>query len=198
MKNPSDRRKQMTNQINENENTNLRIKGFLVELLNDTDIENVRPYSPMQLEILKIYEEGILNGQDNIPDDILKISKQAQPSQTEFTKYKLWLQQKYRSPYTGEVIPLNKLFTRAYDIEHVIPQSRYFDDSFSNKVICEVEVNRDKENNTAYEYIKKNSGKKIELSYGNEVRIFTIEEYEEFVKKHFLKKQKQDEKTTDG
>ena len=32
--------------------------------------------------------------------------------------------------------PLAKLFTAAYEIEHVIPQSRYFD-SFSNKVICE-------------------------------------------------------------
>jgi len=185
MKNPADKRKQLTNQVTENEATNLRIKALLAEMLNDSTVENVRPYSPMQQEILKLYEEGVLNAENNIPEDILKITKQAQPTQTELIRYKLWLQQKYRSPYTGEVIPLNKLFTRAYDIEHIIPQSRYFDDSFSNKVICEVEVNKDKDNSTAYEYIKNNRGKKIELSYGKEVTLFTVEQYEEFVKNQY-------------
>ena len=185
MKNPADQRKQMTNQISENENTNLRIKALLVELLNSGDVENVRPFSPMQQEILKIYEDGVLSAEENIPDDILKITKLAQPTVAELTRYKLWLQQKYRSPYTGEMIPLAKLFTRAYDIEHIIPQSRYFDDSFSNKVICEVEINKDKDNSTAYEYIKNNRGKKIELSLGKEVTLFTLEEYEDFVKNHY-------------
>jgi len=187
MKNPSDKRKSMTESINENENTNLRIKALLTELLNDNDIENVRPYSPMQQEILKIYEEGALNAEGEIPDDILKIAKQAKPSSSELTRYKLWLQQKYRSPYTGDVIPLNRLFTRSYDIDHVIPKSRYFDDSFSNKVICEVEVNKDKDNLTAYEYIKENRGKKVELSNGKVTTLLTIEQYEEFVKNHYSK-----------
>lgn len=185
MKNPSEKRKQMTSQISQNENTNMRIKALLTELLNSGDAENVRPYSPSQQEILKIYEEGALNGSAEIPEDILKIAKMAQPSTSELVRYKLWLQQKYRSPYTGEPIPLGKLFTRAYDIEHIIPQSRYFDDSLSNKVICEVEVNRDKDNSTAYEYIRNNRGKKIELSFGKVVTLFTISEYEDFVKTHY-------------
>lgn len=185
MKNPADKRKQLTNQIAENENTNLRMKALLVELLNSGDVENVRPYSPMQQEILKIYEEGALNAEETIPEDILKISKLAQPTTAELLRYKLWLQQKYRSPYTGQVIPLNKLFTAAYEIEHIIPQSRYFDDSFSNKVICETEVNKDKDNSTGYEYIKNNSGKKIELSLGKEITLFTVAQYEDFVKTNY-------------
>ncbi len=188
MKAPKSDRERMTKQITENENTNLRIKALLIELLNDKDIENVRPFSPMQQEILKIYEEGVLSAEDgNIPDEILKIAKMAQPTPSELIRYKLWLQQKYRSPYTGNIIPLNKLFTREYDIEHIIPQSRYFDDSLSNKVICEVEVNKDKDNATAYEYIKNNRGKKIELSHGKVATIFTVEEFEEFVKTHYNK-----------
>ena len=188
MKNPADERKRLTEKINENENTNLRIKALLAELLNDSEIENVRPYSPMQQEILKIYEEGALSSANgNLPDDIAKIAKQAQPSSAELIRYKLWLQQQYRSPYTGEIIPLNKLFTRAYDIEHIIPQSRYFDDSFSNKVICEVEVNNDKDNRLAYQYIKDNSEKIIELSYGKRVRLFSVKDYEDFVKTHYSK-----------
>jgi CRISPR-associated endonuclease Csn1 len=187
MKNPTDKRKEMTNKINENENTNLRIKALLIELLND-GVENVRPYSPMQQEILKIYEDGVLSAEDgNIPDEILKISKQAQPSSSELLKYTLWLQQKYRSPYTGAIIPLNKLFTREYDIEHIIPQSRYFDDSLSNKVICEMEVNKDKDNLLGLEYIKSNYGRTIELSGSRKVQLFTVEAYEKFVKDTYSK-----------
>ncbi|MDP4210729.1 MAG: HNH endonuclease domain-containing protein [Bacteroidota bacterium] len=185
MKNPADKRKAMSDIVTENENTNLRIKALLSEMLNDDSIENVRPYSPSQQEILKIYEEGVLNSIDEIPDEILKIKKSAQPSKSELIRYKVWLDQGYCSPYTGEMIPLSKLFTPAYQIEHIIPQSRYFDDSLSNKVICEAEVNADKDNCTAYEYIKNNSGKKIELSFGKEVSILTLNAYEEHVKKSF-------------
>lgn len=184
MKNPAEKRKQMTNQSIENENTNLRIKSLLIELLKDEEQKNERFYSPMQQEILKIYEEGVLNAEEGrIPDDILKISKQAQPSPSELLKYKLWLQQKYRSPYTGNIIPLNKLFTRDYDIEHIIPQSRYFDDSISNKVICETAVNKDKSNLLGLEYIKKNYGKIL----GAGLRIFTVEAYEAFVRENYSK-----------
>jgi CRISPR-associated endonuclease Csn1 len=187
MKNPADKRKKMSQQMTANENTNLRIKALLAEMLNDAQIENVRPYSPMQQEILKIYEDGVLNSGIEIDDDILKISKMAQPSKADLLRYKLWLEQKYRSPYTGAVIPLSKLFTPAYEIEHIIPQSRYFDDSFSNKVICESEVNKDKTNLLALEYIAQNSGKKIELSSGKYITLFTTDQYEDFIKTNYAK-----------
>jgi CRISPR-associated endonuclease Csn1 len=188
MKNPADKRKQMTKQISENENTNLRIKALLAELLNEGDIENVRPYSPMQQEILKIYEEGVLNAEDGrIPDEILKISKQAMPTSGELKKYKLWLEQGYHSPYTGKMIPLTRLFTRDYDIEHIIPQSRYFDDSMSNKVICESEVNSDKGNETAFAYIKRKGGSMVPLSHGKYVRLLSPDQYEDMVKRNFAK-----------
>ncbi|MDN3667740.1 hypothetical protein QWY93_00080 [Echinicola jeungdonensis] len=84
MKNPADKRKQITNQITDNENTNLRIKALLTELKNDTGFENVRPYSPMQQEILKIYENGVLNSNIEIPEDIEKISKKAIPTSSDY------------------------------------------------------------------------------------------------------------------
>ena len=98
---------------------------------------------------MHIYEEGALQEltkEDNDYEEIFKISKIPQPSAKELLKYKLWLEQKYRSPYTGKPISLSKLFTSAYQIEHIIPQSRYFDNSFNNKVICESEVNTLKSN----------------------------------------------------
>jgi CRISPR-associated endonuclease Csn1 len=185
MKLPAEDRKKITNQITENENTNLRIKALLAEMVNDQSIENVRPFSPMQQEILKIYEDGILNSDVEIEEDILKISKTAQPSSSDLKRYKLWLDQKYKSPYTGQIIPLNKLFTSEYEIEHIIPQSRYFDDSFSNKVICESAVNKLKDNYIGLEFIKKLGGTIVECGKGKSVKVLKLEEYEEFVKKNY-------------
>ncbi len=189
MKNPADKRKRMTENILQNENTNLRIKAMLMEFTNpEMGIENVRPYSPSQQDILRIYEENAL---DNLTKDdkefefVSKISKTAQPSKSDIVRYKCWLEQKYRSPYTGEMIPLAKLFTNAYEIEHVIPQSRYFDDSFSNKVICEAEVNKLKDRQLGFEFIKNHKGEKVQISQGNTVEILSVEAYEKFVKDHY-------------
>lgn len=185
MKLAAEERDRLTRQISENENTNLRIKALLAEMMNDSSVENVRPYSPMQQEILKIYEEGILKSDIEIEDDILKISKTAQPSTSDLRRYKLWLEQKYKSPYTGQIIPLYKLFTPEYEIEHIIPQSRYFDDSFSNKIICESAVNKLKDNYIGLGFIKQFGGTKIETGFGKCLTIFKIDEYEDFVKKHY-------------
>lgn len=188
MKKTKEERERDTKNITENENTNLRIKALLAEMQYYPEVENVRPYSPMQQEILKVYEEGALNSDIEISDDILKISKTAQPSSTDLKRYKLWLEQKYRSPYTGEIIPLNKLFTPEYEIEHIIPQSRYFDDSFSNKIICEAAVNKLKDNQLGYEFIKNYHGTYLEIGLNKKpVKIMEIKDYEDFVKQHYSK-----------
>ena len=189
MKNTAEERKRLTEQVTSNENTNLRIKALIAELKENSDgvlfVEDVRPYSPLQQEALKIYEEGVLTSGENIPDDILKISKTAQPTKTELQRYKLWLEQKYRSTYTGEMIPLSKLFTAEYEIEHVIPQSRYFDDGLSNKVICEAAVNKLKDKQLGYEFIKNHHGEIVETGYGKKVKVFNEDEYADFVKKNY-------------
>lgn len=193
IKSTKEQRANATARILDNENTNMRIKMLLQEFLNpEYEIDNVRPHSPSQQELLKIYEEGILSDETiSIPDDITdiikKLNKSVQPTKAEFMRYKLWLEQKYRSPYTGEIIPLGKLFTTEYEIEHIIPQSVYFDDSYSNKVICESEVNKLKTNQLAYVFIKENHGRKVTLIYGKTVEILSLQDYEAFVKEHYAK-----------
>lgn len=195
MKNPADKRAQMTQRILENENTNLRIKALLTEFMNpEYEIENVRPFSPSQQDLLRIYEEGVLNCVAEIPDEISNIlgkfkqtESSKRPTHSEILKYKLWLEQKYRSPYTGAMIPLSKLFTPAYEIEHVIPQSRYFDDSFSNKVICEAAVNKLKDKSLGYEFIKNHHEEIVELDFGKTVSILSVEAYEKLVKEDYQK-----------
>ena len=190
LKNPSDKRAQITKRVLENENTNIRIKALLAEFLaEDYKIENVRPHSPNQQDLLRIYEEDVLA--NNEPDDEIKdiinslSNPTKQPSHTQVLRYKCWLDQKYCSPYTGQPIPLSRLFTSDYEIEHIIPQSRYFDDSFSNKVICESEVNKLKDNQLGYEFIKQHHGQTVQLASGKMVRVLEVEHYEQLVKDNF-------------
>lgn len=174
-----------------NQQTNLRIRCMLQEFADpEFHIDNVRPQSPSQQEILKVYEQGVLDSTDNIPDDIQTIidhigDKNKGASKNDMLRYKLWLEQKYQSPYTGQPISLSRLFTSEYEIEHVIPQARYFDDSMSNKVICETEVNRDKGSMLAYEFIKSRGGMIVKGTGGRQYKILDTVQYEEFVKSHY-------------
>lgn len=190
MKNPANKRKEITDTIAKNEATNIRIKRMLWDFMNpDFNIENVKPGSPSQQDLLKIYEESVVASDgDDMPDEIKQIRDKyskaeasKRPTHSEALRYKLWLEQRYRSPYTGKIIPLGKLFTPAYEIEHVIPQSRYFDDSLSNKIICESEVNKLKDNQLAHEFIVKHHGQRVQTG-GGYVEIFEVDDYERFVK----------------
>lgn len=195
MKNPADKRKLYLEKQLSNENTNLRIRAMLTEFMNpEFEVENVRPHSPSQQEILRIYEDTALNDSSfgDVPEDIIQtldkfknIDPAKRPTRSEILRYKLWLEQRYRSPYTGEVIPLGKLFTPAYEIEHIIPQSVYFDDSFNNKVICEAGVNKEKGNLMGMAFIKEKHGMIVHLGGGKTVRIFEVTEYEKFIKDHY-------------
>lgn len=194
LKRTAKEREQDSKRISENENTNLRIKALLTEFMNpEYEVEGVRPYSPLQQERLRIYEGHILENASKeeletyspIIRGLSETDIKKRPTTSEVMRYKLWLEQKYCSPYTGQTIPLAQLFTSAYEIEHVIPQSRFFDNSQSNKVICEAEVNKLKSNGLGMEFIKAHPGEIVTCTGGRQVRIFTPEEYTEFVNKHY-------------
>ncbi|MBR1644975.1 MAG: type II CRISPR RNA-guided endonuclease Cas9 [Bacteroidales bacterium] len=183
-------REALSRSIAKGEETNQRIRMLLNELKNpDCGVEGVRPQSPSQQELLKIYEEGALSSAE-MTDDIKDIhdrltDNKRQPSHAEVLRYKIWLDQKYISPYTGQPIPLACLFTPAYEIEHVIPQSRFFDDSMSNKVICEAEVNRLKGRLLGHEFITQHHEQIVPLSGGGTVRVLSKSEYEQLVQRLF-------------
>jgi CRISPR-associated endonuclease Csn1 len=78
----------------------------------------------------------------------------ARVTRNDIIRYKLWQETSGISIYTGKPIPASDLFSGKYDVDHIIPQSRLFDDSFSNKVLCERELNNEKDNQTAYSFLK--------------------------------------------
>ena len=197
MKQTAEQRRRATQRNTENENANMRVKMLLTEFMNpEFGIEGVRPYSPNQQELLRIYEDGVLGKAGEIDGEISEIIKKLgeadvkkRPTRQEIMRYKLWLDQKYQSPYTGRFIPLARLFTHDYQIEHIIPQSRYFDDSFSNKVICESAVNALKDRMLGMEFIKERHGQIVELGNGGKATILGVDEYERLVASNYKNNQ---------
>ena len=71
-------------------------------------------------------------------------------------RYKLYEELKprgFKTLYSNQYIPQEKLFSKEIDIEHIIPQSVLFNDSFSNKTLEYRDVNIEKGNATARDYI---------------------------------------------
>ncbi len=164
-------REAISKQIIENEKERKRI----VEILKH--IKNANPNSQMDIERLRLWEElGTKEAKETIP----KLS--TNPTKSEIEKYFLWGEQNHISPYTGKVIPLSKLFTEKYEIEHIIPKSRFFDNSLANKTICEAEVNRFKENLTAMELIQQYGGTTIP---NTKIKLLTLDEYKKHIRLTF-------------
>lgn len=199
LKNTAQERQRISAKIAEGEQANMRIRLLLQEFAKpEYNVADVRPNSPMQQEQLKIFEDYALANSTEMTAEIASIVKDlgksgsaAHIDQSKVMRYRLWLEQQYQSPYTGATIPLSRLFTREYEIEHVIPRSKYFDDSLSNKVICESEVNKDKGNMLGYEYVCQNGGKIIQVFQNgqhHDVTVFDKSQYEDFVKRHYTGK----------
>ncbi len=77
-------------------------------------------------------------------------------------KYRLWKEQKGFCPYSGVYIDNTMLRDPvATQIDHIIPYSRSWNDSYMNKVLCCTDENQMKRNDTPVEYFEK-QGRGIE------------------------------------
>ncbi|WP_286816092.1 type II CRISPR RNA-guided endonuclease Cas9 [Bacteroides sp. Phil13] len=82
-------------------------------------------------------------------------------SRNDIIRYKLYEELKdngYKTLYSNEYIPREKIFSKEIDIEHIIPQARIFDDSLSNKTLEYRAINIEKGNKTAYDFVKEKYG----------------------------------------
>lgn len=69
--------------------------------------------------------------------------QKAEQFAADMEKYKLWQQQNFICLYTGDAIPVKRLFDENFvDIEHTVPRSISFDDSMANKTVCFRDYNR--------------------------------------------------------
>lgn len=87
-----------------------------------------------------------------IADKIAKEAGIERPSRNDILKVMLAEECGYECPYTGKHFTMNQLLHgKDIHIEHIIPYSRSFDDSFRNKTLCDASANSKKNNNTPYE-----------------------------------------------
>ena len=127
----------------------------------------------------KIYKSQLNNQKLNT---LIKARLQEQNipiTEENILKYKLYEQQKYMSPYSGNPLEVSKF--DEYQIDHIIPQSRFFDDSISNKVLVESFLNEEKSNRTAWEYITQQNSKN---------KIYSIDAYLKNVNDNYFGKKK--------
>ena len=84
------------------------------------------------------------------------------PSRNDIIRYRLYQElapNGYKTLYTNTYISQEKLFSRAFDIEHIIPQAKMFDDSFINKTLETRDANLKKGDMTAIEFVESAYGK---------------------------------------
>ena len=93
-------------------------------------------------------------------------------TRNDILRYKLYNELKlngYKTLYSNTYIPREELFSKRFDIEHIIPQSRLFDDSFSNKTLEVRDINIEKGNMTAYDYVAGKYDEKHLVDYESRV-----------------------------
>ena len=89
-------------------------------------------------------------------------------SRNDIIRYKLYEELEmngYKTLYSNTYIPREKLFSKEFDIEHIIPQAKLFDDSFSNKTLEVRQVNLDKGNATAMDFVNEKYGVRVAEEY---------------------------------
>lgn len=93
----------------------------------------------------------------------------------DIVKFKLFKEQDGICLYSGKSLDIARLFEPGYvDVDHIIPYSISFDDSYSNKVLVLSSENRQKGNRIPYAYFGQNSDrwKKYETLVSNTVRSY--------------------------
>lgn len=81
------------------------------------------------------------------------------PKGGDFEKWRLYREQQGKCAYSVDPIDLHRLLETGYvEVDHALPYSRSFDDSKNNKVLVLAKENRDKGNQTPFEYLRRLDG----------------------------------------
>ncbi len=188
LKHNREERKLISKIQNENFDEKQRIKKILYELLNNEPFEHYdeignkiisgftikpNPENPEDIQRFRLWrEQALLSKSDEEKEKI--------PKEDDIKKYILWLSQKCRSPYTGKIIPISKLFDgNEYQIDHIIPRSKMKNDALSNLVIVESKLNQAKGNELAANFIANRNGY---CDYnGESIEILKYDDYKKFI-----------------
>ncbi|WP_268223340.1 type II CRISPR RNA-guided endonuclease Cas9 [Sinomicrobium oceani] len=196
LKKSAKEKESVTRKMSGNRAQNKRIRQILEEFLANSKYK-ANPKNSDHFERLRIVEEGAehrnnlekdffdkneeLKEENITKKDIEIILKKPHITQEDFEKYKLWIEQGYRSPYSGQMIKITELFDGSkYNIDHIFAQASITNNSLSNKVVVEVALNKLKSNKTARAFIQSQNGQ----SYLG-IPVCTEDEFVSIVKAQF-------------
>jgi CRISPR-associated endonuclease Csn1 len=111
------------------------------------------------LEERREIEEGMkkrAQERDRLSDELQEHLKIARVGGEDLLRYELWREQGCICLYTGESIPLDAVLAtdNRVQVDHILPRSRFGDDSFVNKTLCFTSANAEKSDRTPYEWFK--------------------------------------------
>ncbi len=153
---------------NRNINPDFRFEEIRIELSRELK-KNAKERAEMTTNI---------NASKIIHDKIFKLLQTEfgvkNPTRNDIIRYKLYEELKnngYKDLYTNTYIPRDILFSKQIDIDHIIPQAKLFDDSFSNKTVVFRKDNLDKGNKTAFDYIDSKYGAEKVEEFKNRIEL---------------------------
>ena len=117
------------------------------------NVELSREMSKSFLERKKAETAMELRHKENVKfcEEIKKLGINS-PNGEDITRYRLWKDQNGICLYSGEKIPARAMFSKEYEIDHIIPYSISLDDRYQNKVLVKTGENWEKGNRLPYEY----------------------------------------------
>ncbi len=178
MKNNNEDRKKISDA-----NTKNRVeRERVVALIKELRYPNFSDNSLSDLEKFRVWKNNGGNEGDEKFEELFKSNRAEFVKDADIEKYRRWAEQNYRSPYSGKSIPLSELFTEKYQIDHIIPRSKFYDDSANNKVVVESRLNDLKGNRLAIQF--------IEDSQGKDFGVQSLVDYIKFVDDMFTSKKK--------
>ena len=143
----------------------IKVVNAIVQKYGDPDIVNIE----LARDLAKTFQERTDIDKRNkerqavnekVKEEIEELGKLNVTGQ-DIIKYRLWKEQGEICVYSGRKISPDELFTELVDVDHIIPYSKCFDDSFNNKVLVLASENRMKGDRVPLQYLKED-GKNVD------------------------------------
>lgn len=141
-----------------------KILNQMINLVNtlqaEYGIDEVRIELARELKMSREEREKISIANRSREKENKKIAEHIQecgfyPTKTRIRKYMMWEEAEHRCMYCGKEISLSQCCNgNEMEVEHIIPKSLLYDDSFGNKTCACRLCNKEKGNMTAREYIQ--------------------------------------------
>ena len=104
---------------------------------------------------MKKYMDENRNSNEQLMERIRTEYGKERPTGQDLVKLKLWEEQHGECAYSQKHISIERLFEPGYvEVDHIIPYSISFDDSYKNKVLVFTEENRNKSNRLPLQYLQ--------------------------------------------